>query len=122
MVYITSININKGIYMNQFKYTNDVINMLKTFGERIRTARIRRRWSMENLGERINVSRRTVARIENGDPGVSLGIFLTALWVLGLWNTVGNVAEPSADKVGEHMERIRQPKRVHRQQEEELDF
>jgi len=27
--------------MNQFKYTDDVINMLKTFGERIRAVRIR---------------------------------------------------------------------------------
>ena len=77
---------------------------------------------MEMLAERIGVGRRTVARLEKGDPGVALGVFLTALWVLGLWETAGGLADPSSDKVGEFLDKQRLPKRVHLQREKDLDF
>jgi hypothetical protein len=51
-----------------------------------------------------------------------MGVFLAALWVLGLWDTTGGLANPEADKVGAFLEKQRQPQRVRRQQEKELDF
>lgn len=77
---------------------------------------------MAMLAERIGVDRRTVARIERGDPGLAIGVFFTALWTLGLWSTVTDMADPAADKVGEFLERQRLPKRVKKQKEKELDF
>ena len=53
---------------------------------------------------------------------IALGVFLMALWVMGLWDTTGDVANPEADKVGAFLEKQRQPQRVRRQQRKELDF
>jgi len=108
--------------MNQTYYPSDVTLMLSLFGERIRIARARRRWSMEMLAKRIGVGRRTVARLEKGDPGVATGLFFTALWALGLWETVHDLADPGADKVGEFLDKQRLPKRVHLQKDKDLDF
>ncbi|MDA3926784.1 MAG: helix-turn-helix domain-containing protein [Kiritimatiellae bacterium] len=108
--------------MSQICHPTEVVSMLSVLGERIRTARVRRRWSMEILAERIGVGRRTVARLEKGDPGIAMGVLLTALWALGLWETVDGFADPGADKVGEFLDKQRLPKRVHLPKEKDLDF
>jgi transcriptional regulator with XRE-family HTH domain len=53
-------------------------------GQQIKTARVARRWTAAELGERIGVDRRTVAAIEAGDPAVSLGNALNAADILGV--------------------------------------
>lgn len=108
--------------MDQVRFLEDVTIRLHEYGERVRTSRVRRRWSKADLAARIGVERRTVARLEQGEPGVGMGVFLSALWVLGLWDTTGELANPEADKVGAFLEMQRQPRRVRRQQEKELDF
>ena len=108
--------------MAHFQYCDEVRSLLWLYGERLRTARVRRRWNQANMAERIGVERRTIARLEEGDPGVSLGVFLTALWVLGLGPTAWDVANPESDKVGSFLEKQRQPSRVRRKQDVELDF
>jgi transcriptional regulator with XRE-family HTH domain len=108
--------------MVQIDYPEEVTFRLDEYGERVRTSRVRRRWSKTDLAERIGVERRTVTRLEQGEPGVGMGVFLAALWVLGLWDTTGGLANPEADKVGAFLEKQRQPQRVRRQQEKELDF
>lgn len=108
--------------MAHTEHPEDVVRQLRLYGERVRIARTRRRWSKEELAARVGVERRTIARLEEGTPGVGLGTFLTALWVLGLWETVKDVAAPEADKTGVFLEKQRQPKHVHRQKEKELDF
>lgn len=80
--------------MVQRKEPEEVAALLRVYGARLRTARIRRRWSQADLAARMNVERRTVARLEKGDPGVSMSVLLSALRVLGLWHTVEHVADP----------------------------
>ena len=46
---------------------------LESMGFNIKTARIKRRISIEDFAERIGVSKRTVIRLEKGDEGVSVG-------------------------------------------------
>ena len=101
---------------------DEVSALLQLYGERIRTARVRRRWSKDELAVRIGVERRTISRLENGSSGISLGVFLTALWVLGLWDTVHDMASPDADKIGIYLDAQRQPKHIHREKKRELDF
>jgi len=96
--------------------------MLNVLGERIRIARSRRKWSMEALAERVGIGRRTIARMEQGDPGIALGVFLTVIWTLDLWETVADVADTRSDKVGEFLEKQRLPKRVRAQKDKDLDF
>lgn len=108
--------------MEQNIYPYEVTDRLLVYGERIRMARTRRRWSQAELAERMGVERRTVSRLEQGNAGVGLGAFLAALWILGLWETARSVADPAADPVGIFMEQQRAPARVRRSKDEELDF
>lgn len=108
--------------MDHKSNVGDVNNLLVLTGERLRTARLRRRWSQANLATRMNVERRTVARLEKGDPGVTTGVLLAALWVLGLWSTAEALADPVADKAGIFLEKQREPARAGRQRKDELDF
>ena len=64
----------------------------------------------------------TVQRLEKGDPGVSIGIVASALFVLGLVRRLGDLAAPASDRVGED-EAIRAlPRRVCAPIDPDLDF
>lgn len=53
-------------------------------GASVREARLGRRWGMQELAERLGVSRPTVSKIERGDPTVALGVALEAAALLGV--------------------------------------
>lgn len=100
-----------------------IVNAISQLGERIGIARKRRAMTMEEMSSRMFVSRKTLARLEKGDSGVSLGVFTSALWVLGLDKELMSVALPERDDVGIFYERKRLPKRVRAaKSSDELDF
>ena len=68
--------------------------------------------TLEDMASRMFVTRKTLSRLEQGDPGVSMAVFASALWVLGLDRDLGEVAVPERDKVGIFRERQRLPRRV----------
>ena len=82
---------------------------LQRLGRNIRTARLRRRWRLEDVAERMGVSRFTVADVERGKPGTSIAAFLGALWALGLLDQLELVADPDRDAEGKALEAARQP-------------
>jgi len=61
-----------------------VQNSLRELGENLSIARKRRRESIKVWAQRIGVSEPTLKRMENGDPSVSMGVYSTALWLIGL--------------------------------------
>lgn len=90
----------------------EVQQSAELLGERIRTARLRRRLSTDELARACGMGRRTLYRIESGEPGVAIGSLLAVLWKLGLLNTVQAVADPDADEHGKILEAARRPQRV----------
>ena len=58
--------------------------ILDEMGENIKLARLRRKFSSEQVAERANISRPTLSAIEKGQPTVSIGSYLLFLQVLGL--------------------------------------
>lgn len=58
--------------------------ILKTVGENIKLARLRRKLTMAQVAERAGISRPTLSSLEKGSASVSLGIVLQVLLVLGL--------------------------------------
>jgi len=58
--------------------------LLKELGENIKLARLRRKFSTEQVSERANISRPTLHSIEKGLESVSIGLYLQVLVVLGL--------------------------------------
>ncbi|MDB5583413.1 MAG: hypothetical protein JWR80_8589 [Bradyrhizobium sp.] len=85
---------------------------LRKLGADIQVARKRRRLTMGIVAERAFISRNTLTRVERGDPGVSLGVYATVLFVLGLAERVGDLADPLADAVGLSLEGERLPQRA----------
>jgi transcriptional regulator with XRE-family HTH domain len=85
---------------------------LAKLGEDLSAARRRRRMTMAVMAERAFVSRQTVARVERGDPGVSIGIYATVIFALGMTDRLAALVEPSADRLGLMLEDEHLPKRV----------
>ena len=86
---------------------------LRKLGRDIRDARRRRRLPMALVAERASTTRKTVMRIERGDPGVSLGLIASVLFVLGLADRLSEVADARQDARGLALEEERLPQRVH---------
>ena len=89
-----------------------VQRVLRKLGRDIRDARLRRRIPTTILAERASVSRTTLNKVENGDPGVSLGIYATLLFVLGLVDRIGDLADAKNDTVGRELEEENLPQRI----------
>jgi transcriptional regulator with XRE-family HTH domain len=89
-----------------------VARALRKLGEDLSVARRRRRLTMALVAERALISRSTLARVERGDPGVSMGIYATTLFVLGMGDRVGELADSRADALGLALQDERLPKRV----------
>lgn len=62
-------------------YTRDAAELL---GAQIAQGRRERRWSGEELAGRIGISRRTLSKLEHGDPSVGLGIAFEAARLVGV--------------------------------------
>jgi DNA-binding XRE family transcriptional regulator len=85
---------------------------LKKLGSDLTDARKRRRISTTTMAERAMISRTTLVKVENGDPGVSIGIFATVLFVVGMADRLADIADASHDRVGLDLESEKLPKRI----------
>lgn len=88
---------------------------LAGLGQRLRLARLRRRLPQAEMAARVGVSRETISRLEQGDPGASLAVLTRVLGVLGLEDDLDRVAQQ--DEIGLRLRDIAlpvRPKRVRR--------
>ncbi len=89
--------------------------LLRGLGEHIRRARLRRAYTAETVAQRAGISRKTLYRVERGDPAVALGIYARVLQALGLEDDLSQVA--ADDALGRKLqdaglgERARAPRR-----------
>ena len=58
--------------------------ILKTMGEQIKLARLRRCLSSELTAERAGISRASLWKVEKGDPSVAMGIYAAVLHALNI--------------------------------------
>lgn len=82
---------------------------LASLGERLRVARLRRRYSAESVAKRAGVARGTLYRVEEGDPGVSIATYASVLRVLGLQGDLDLVARD--DVLGRKLQDLKLPTR-----------
>ena len=69
-------------------------------GDRVHTARVRRKLRQEDIVTMTGLSRSTVRAVEQGSPTCSLGAVLSVLWHLGLAKEVDILADPGLDERG----------------------
>lgn len=74
------------------------VNALKRLGENLAIARVRRRESQRVWAQRLGISVPTLIRMEQGDPGVGIGIISTALWMIGRADALPELASPKNDR------------------------
>jgi transcriptional regulator with XRE-family HTH domain len=82
---------------------------LTDLGQRLKDARLRRRFSMETVCTRADISRPTLYKVEKGDPSVAMGIYVQVLRVLGLTSDLGLIAkeDPLGRRLQDESLRIR---------------
>ena len=86
---------------------------LITLGERIKLARTLRRESQKQAAERLKTTQVTLRRLENGDPSLSISLYLAALDIYGFLDQVHVLADPDTDQLGKSLDQQGQPKHVH---------
>lgn len=74
-----------------------VRSILRELGDNLSIARKRRKESIKTWAGRIGVSEPTLARMEQGDPGVAVGTYATALWLMGRAQAIPELAAPNLD-------------------------
>lgn len=77
-----------------------VESAIKTLGQNLRTARLRRNLTIEEVADKIGTGTRAVSDAEKGKVTTAIAVYTALLWVydlLGPWQTL---AEPSKDSQG----------------------
>lgn len=100
---------------NRRTYSPLATEAAQLLGARVRLARRERRWTVEELAERVGVSHVTIAKVERGDLSVRLGAAFEAAAVVGvpLFHQDDSrralVAEMTADRLAVLPELVRKP-------------
>jgi hypothetical protein len=76
----------------------ETVAALARLGADLGVARLRRRESLRSWAQRMGVSVPTLMKMERGDAGVSLGIYATALWLMGRTDALAALADPQTDR------------------------
>src|SRR5450631_989851 len=73
-----------------------LVRLLEGFGANLKLARLRRKYAAETVAQRAGITRRTLSKVEQGDPSVALGIYVRVMQVLRL---DGDLAQLAVDDV-----------------------
>lgn len=71
---------------------------LEKFGADLAVARLRRKESLASWAKRMGTTVPTLMRMEAGEPGVGIGVYMTALWLIGRDSALTDLAAPENDR------------------------
>ena len=74
---------------------------LKRLGANLRTARLRRNLTIDDMAEKIGTGERAVADAEKGKPSTGIAVYAAILWALDLLDQIADVAAPEKDDEGQ---------------------
>lgn len=78
-----------------------VEQLLRRLGADLRTARLRRNLTIEDIAAKIGTGHRAVADAEKGKPSTSIAVYVAMLWALDLLGHMDDVATPERDEEGQ---------------------
>jgi transcriptional regulator with XRE-family HTH domain len=93
-----------------------VARLLDGLGVHLKLARLRRKYSAEIVAQRAGISRRTLSKVEQGNPAVALGVYARVMQVLRLEDDLALLAKD--DELGRKLQdagistKLRAPKRI----------
>jgi transcriptional regulator with XRE-family HTH domain len=91
---------------------HQVERALKKLGADLRTARLRRNLTGEEVAQKIGTSRFAVAAAEKGKPSTGVAVYAALLWAYGLIDRLSDLADPSTDEEGARLALARTPERA----------
>ena len=95
---------------------------IRRLGANLRTARLRRNLSIEDVAEKIGTGRRAVIEAEKGKASTSTAVYMALLWAYDLLAPMDAVADPASDKEGLALSAQRERARTKSPQELDSDF
>ena len=100
----------KTLLMNTPPY--EVEQALTRLGNNLRTARLRRNLTIEQVAEKIGTGKRAVMDAEKGKIGTAAGVYMALLWTYGLIEQMTEIADPSSDSEGLALDATRERDRA----------
>ncbi len=85
---------------------------LKKLGDDLKKARLRRRLKMTVVADRAGISLETLAKIQKGNSGVSIGNYAAVIFAIGLGTKWMALADVENDSMGRMLDEERIPKRA----------
>jgi DNA-binding XRE family transcriptional regulator len=95
---------------------------LKKLGADLKTARLRRNLTSEEVAQKIGITRFTVSDAEKGKPSASIAVYAALLWAYGLIDRLADLADPSEDEEGTRRALAHEPRRARHSRKLSNDF
>ncbi len=95
---------------------------LSRLGANLRTARIRRNYTIEEVAQRIGTGRRAVMDAEKGKASTGIGVYAALLWVYDLLPPFNDLASPAKDEHGLALAAAKEKVRARKRVELDSDF
>ncbi len=95
---------------------------IKRLGTNLRTARLRRNLTIQEVAKKIGTGPRAVMDAEKGKPSTGLVVYTALLWAYDLLEPISALADPGRDEEGLNLELSRGRTRAHTTEELDNDF
>jgi transcriptional regulator with XRE-family HTH domain len=84
----------------------EVEQAITRLGENLRTARLRRNLTIEQVAQKIGTGPRAVMDAEKGKLSTGVATYAALLWAYDLLQPVSELADPASDREGMALERL----------------
>lgn len=95
---------------------------LSRLGHDLRTARVRRNLSIQEVADKIGTGPRAVRDAERGKTSTGIGVYVALLWAYDLLSPLSEVANPTQDEQGLALARSKEKIRARRSAGLDNDF
>ena len=100
----------------------EVKSEISRLGADLRTARLRRNLTLDDVAAKIGIGRRAISDAERGKPTTAIVTYVALLWAYGLIGSVSEVADPNKDAEGMTLARSTERERARTQELLDNDF
>jgi transcriptional regulator with XRE-family HTH domain len=95
---------------------------LKRLGANLRTARLRRNFTVEDVAQKIGAGKRAVMDAERGKASTGIAVYAALLWAFDLLDQLNEVADPAKDPEGQTLALSRERSRARPKEDLGNDF
>jgi transcriptional regulator with XRE-family HTH domain len=95
---------------------------LKNVGRNLRSARLRREQTIQQVAKRIGTGPRAIRNAESGKTSTSVAVYAALLWAYDLLDSLEKLADPLTDKEGLALAAVKEGKRARKNGDIDNEF